>query len=93
MRLAQDFLRDQRLIVREEAAGIDDFQCAAAPLRLAVNAVTSNARLVGDDGAACPGQTIEERGLAHVGAADNDERWEKFGHRFMCRAPNGRRSA
>jgi len=50
MRLAQDFLRDQRLVVRDEAAGINDFQRPAAPLRLAVDAVTGDARLIGDDG-------------------------------------------
>jgi hypothetical protein len=75
MRLAQDFLRDYGFVVRNDAPGIDDFQRAAAPLCLAVNPIARYARLVGDDGAACAGQTVEERGLAHVGAAHNDERW------------------
>ena len=73
-----------------EATRIDDFQRAAAPFRLAVDAVTGNAGLVGDNGAARTGQTVEERGLAHVGAADDDKRWESFGHWFLGRTHNGR---
>src|SRR5207249_6087545 len=46
VRLAQDFLRNQRLIVRHEAARVDDFERAASPLRLAVSAVASDSRLV-----------------------------------------------
>src|SRR6266478_9881900 len=76
MRLAQDFLRDQGLVVGDDAASIDNLQRPAAPLCLAVNPVARDARLVGDNGAARAGQTVEERGLAHVGAADDDQRWE-----------------
>ncbi len=90
MRLAQDFLRDQGLVVRYDTAGIDDFQRPAAPLGLAVDAVAGDAGLVGDDGAARAGQTVEESGLAHVGAADDDERWEKICHKFLGRAHIGR---
>jgi len=56
MRLAEDFLRDQCLVVRDDAASIYDFQRAAAPLGFAVDAVTRDARLVGDDSAARAGQ-------------------------------------
>src|SRR6266581_3315910 len=89
MRLAQDFLRDQGLVVWDEAPGIDDFQLPAAPFGLAVDAVARDARLVGDDGTAGAGQTIEERGLTHVGAADDHERWEKACHKFLGRAHLG----
>src|SRR5260370_38954822 len=90
MSLTQDFLRNQCPVVRNEAAGIHDFQCAAAPLRLAVDAVAGDARLVGDDGAARAGQTIEQRGLADVGASDDDERWEKICHGFKSLTHNWR---
>ena len=50
-------------------------QRAATPLRFAVDAVAGDARLVGDDRATGARQTIEESGLAHIGAADDDERW------------------
>jgi len=78
--LTQDFLGDKRAVVGDEAAGIHDFQGAAAPFGFAVDAVAGDAGLVGDDGAARAGEAIEERGLAHVGASDDDERWEEFGH-------------
>ena len=80
MGLAEDFLGDQRAVVGDEAAGIHDFQGAAAPLGFAIDAVARDAGLVGDDGAARAGEAIEERGLAHIGASDDDERWEAFGH-------------
>ena len=46
----------------------------------AVDAVAGDAGFVGDDGAARAGEAIEERGFADVGAADDYERWEIFGH-------------
>ena len=66
--LAQDFLRDQGFVVRDDAAGVNDLQGAAAPFGSAIDAVAGDAGLVGDDGAARAGETVEERGLAHVGA-------------------------
>src|SRR5437879_11295335 len=92
MRLAEDFLGDQRLVVRDDAAGVHDFQRPAAPFRLAIDAVTGDARLVGDDGAARTRQTVEERGFAHVGATDDNERWKQFCHKFLSRTPNARSS-
>src|SRR5947199_6337669 len=80
VRLAQDFLGNQRLIVRHEAARVDDFERAASPLPLAVNAVASDSRLVGDDGAARAGQTVEERGLAYVGTSSKEDDGENVGH-------------
>src|SRR5260370_18869242 len=62
---------------------MDDFRGPGSPLRFAVNAVAGDPRLVGDDGAASAGQTIEERRLAHVGAAHNDERWDQIVHKFL----------
>src|SRR5437016_12400677 len=49
MGLAQDLLRDQSFVIRNDAAGIHNFQRPSAPLGFAVNPVTSDARLVGDD--------------------------------------------
>src|SRR6516162_11443310 len=74
LRLAKDFLRDESLFVGNDSAGVDDFQRLAAPFGFAVDAVARDAGLVGDDGAARAGQTIEERGLAHIGAPDKDRK-------------------
>ncbi len=76
--LAQDFGRDEGFVVGDDAAGVDDFHFVAEPFGFAVDAVAGDAGLVGDDGAARAGQAIEERGLADVGAADDDERWKFF---------------
>jgi len=63
---------------------------AGRAIRLSRRCGHGDARFVGDDGAARAGQPVEERGLAHVGAADDDERWKQFCHKFLSRAHNGR---
>ena len=58
-----------------EAAGVDEIELAAAPVHLAVDPVARDAGLVVDDGVPGLGEAVEERGLAHVRAADDgDER-------------------
>src|SRR5437879_6771610 len=89
MRLAQDFLGNQSLVVRHDTACIDYFQRPAAPFGPAVDAIAGNTRLIGDNGATRASQTVEERGLAHVGATDDNERWEQIGHRFLSSALYG----
>src|SRR5207302_2767468 len=83
LRLAKDFLRDQSLFVGNDPAGVDHFQRLAAPLRFAVDAVARDTGFARDDGAARAGQAIEERGLAHVGAPDNDQGWQSRSHEFQ----------
>ena len=78
--LAQYFLRDEGFVVRDDAAGIDNFQDATIPFGLAVNAVASNAGFVGNDGAARARQAVEERGLADVRPSDDHERWKFLIH-------------
>jgi len=78
--LAKNFRWDQGLVVRHNAAGVDDFQRAAQPLGFAINAVAGDPRLVGDDGAARPSEAVEEGRFADVGPADDDERWQRGGH-------------
>ena len=53
---------------------------APAPFGLAIDAVPGDPRLVGDDRAARPGKAVEQRGLAHIGASDDNERWQFFRH-------------
>ncbi len=72
--LAKDFRGDESCVVGNDAAGIDHAQQLAGPLGFAVKTVAGDARLVADNGAAGADQTVEERGLADVGAADDGER-------------------
>jgi hypothetical protein len=53
---------------------------AAFPVCGAVDAVARDARLVGDDGAARAGEAVEQGGLAHIGASDDNDGWQFFGH-------------
>ena len=80
LRLTENFLRDEPFLVGKDAAGVHDFQRLAAPFRFAIDAVARDARLIGDDGAPRAGQAIEQRGLAHVRASDNHQRWQPRNH-------------
>ncbi len=78
--LAQNFARDLGFVIGDESAGVHNFEVAIAPGGGAVDAIAGDAGLVGDDGAARAGEAVEERGLADVGPADNDQqrqrRWQ-----------------
>ena len=71
LRLFEDFARDGGFVVRHDSARIHDFERPALPRRRAVDAVARDSRLVGDNRAPSAGQPVENRGLAHIGAADN----------------------
>ena len=64
---------DEIFFFGKDAAGVDDAQVAAFPLRVAVEAVAGDAGLVADDGAARAHDAVEERGLAYVGAAHDGD--------------------
>src|ERR1700733_691373 len=62
----------------------------AGPLDLAVDPVPGNARFIAHDRAARTGETVEESGFAHVGAADDGQ--NRPGRSvYRCLAPDGRR--
>src|ERR1700736_5051222 len=81
MRLTQNFLRNQRFVVGNHSAGIDNFHGAATPFGFAIDAIAGDAGLVGDDGASRAGKSIEERGFADIRAAYNYQRWKSLRHR------------
>ena len=72
--LPENFRRNKFLILRNDAARIDYSKRMAAPLRLAIEAVARDARLVADDRAPRTGQLVEQRGFANVGAPDDGEK-------------------
>src|SRR6266481_5535618 len=80
MGLPQNLLRNERLVVRNDATSVDNLKRVAAPFRFAIDAIARDARLVSDNGAARAGQAIEKRGLADIGAAHYYQRWQLFGH-------------
>ncbi len=72
-RLAENFRGDEIVVVGNDAAGVDDLQAAASPFRVAVETVAGDSGFVAYDSAARAYDAIEERGLAHVGAADDGD--------------------
>ena len=82
MRLAKNFSGDTGFVFRDDPARVDHLEGPAFPFRSAVDAVARDAGLVGDDRAACTGQAIEERRLAHVGPSDNYDGWQFACDRF-----------
>src|SRR5581483_11204128 len=71
--LAIDLRRNERDVIGNDAAGVDDAEVASAPLGFAVEAVAGDAGLIADDGAAASNDAVEERGLADVGASDDGD--------------------
>ena len=72
--------RDRRvdpLRVGLPATGVDDREPAAQPLGLVGDAVAGDAGGVLDDGLAPAQDAVHERGLAHVGAADDREHGQR----------------
>src|SRR5690606_13141230 len=59
-------------LVTGDTARVDDDVGAALPLGFAVLAVAGQAGVLGDDGVAGLGQTVEQGRFAHVGAPDQD---------------------
>ena len=87
-RLAKDLRRNQLRVVGQDAAGIDHPRMLAGPLDLAVDPVAGDARLIAHDRTARTGETVEESGFAHIGAADDghDRPRRSVNRRF---APDG----
>src|SRR5271156_8909 len=61
--LTKDFRRNEIFVIRNNAASVDDADAPPAPLCIAIEAVTSNARLVADNRAPRADDAIEQRGL------------------------------
>ena len=55
--------------LRLNTAGVNEGQLSAAPLALAVDAVTGDAGGVLHNGAALADELVEKRAFAHIGAA------------------------
>ena len=53
-------------ILHHDAAGVDHFEAAAPVIGDALNAVARDAGLVADNGAALPGDAIEQGGFSDV---------------------------
>ena len=64
----------QRILVAEvHAAGVDQRERASVPLALDLVAVARHPGALVHDGGARPAQAVDQRGLAHVGIADDGD--------------------
>ncbi len=69
--LPENVRRDEFLVVGHDTARVHEREAPPRPLRLAVDAVARDPRLVADDGTPLADQPVEERGLPHVRPPDN----------------------
>ncbi|MEI9998219.1 MAG: hypothetical protein WDO13_03145 [Verrucomicrobiota bacterium] len=60
-------------VLHADAAGVDEREPVVAPARAGHQPVARGAGTVEDEGNVAPGQRVEERGLADVGAADDGD--------------------
>ena len=73
--LFEDLCGNLGFLARNDAAGVDNFEGTSVPVGRAVDAIASDARLVGDDRSALADEPIEQCRLADVRTADDgDER-------------------
>jgi hypothetical protein len=72
--------------VLDQAAGVHEPEGTSLPLGEREVAVTRGARLLADDGGVVPDDAVEERRLAHVGAADERD------DRDISHCPRSRRA-
>ncbi len=78
LRLLQNLRRDECIVMRDDAARIDQAEAFAAIFDLAVNAVAGNAGLIADDGSPVAQDRIEQGRFANVGPPDDDYGWNWF---------------
>ena len=64
-----DFFFKDIVAIDDPTARINDRKLTAHPFALAVLAVASGSGLVGNDGVTSLSQTVEEGGLAYIGAS------------------------
>ena len=84
-RLFENIRRNGRIIVGDYSSGIHECESLSIPLGFAVDAITRYPWFVTDDRPPLADQAIKQRGLAHVGPADNCYQRQlscsRFGHR------------
>src|SRR4051794_40982004 len=80
--LPQDLGGDQVLVIRDDSAGVDDFEVLLTVRGLTVNAIPGDSRLVSDYRPALSRDCVEQRGLADVRSAHyhNGGQWAIFRH-------------
>ena len=72
-RLLADRARERVLVLEVDAAGVDQREAASVPLALELLAVARDARALVDDRLAGAREAVDQRGLAHVGIADDGD--------------------
>src|ERR1043166_1798112 len=77
--LLEDVRRYHRIVVRYDSPGVDQGECFAAPVNLAVDSISRYTRFITNDCAALSNQTVEERRLADIRTADNGYERRRIG--------------
>jgi hypothetical protein len=65
---------------RDEPAGVNDDGRRMRRGSESVDAVARQARIIGDEGVACAGEPVEQRGLADIGPSDEGEDGQQGGY-------------
>src|SRR5437660_271012 len=76
----EDLSRHLALLTRDDAAGIDDLERSSIPCGTAIYAVSSDARLIGNNGPALPDDPVKQTGFANVRSADNGNQGQRRVH-------------
>src|SRR5271165_454431 len=72
--LAEDLRRNEIFVFRQNPTSVDNANAAAAPLRIAVEAVARDPWLVANDSAARSDDAVEQRGFAYIRSAHDGQR-------------------
>jgi hypothetical protein len=76
-RLLKYALRDFRFLAGHDSAGVYHLEGTSVPIHWPIYAIARDARFVGDDRPPLSNQTVEERRLADIWAADDGYKWKR----------------
>ena len=71
--LLADLRQEFAVVVEHQAAGVDDAELPIPPVALLIGAVAGDPRLIVHDRLPAAAQTVDEGGLAHIGAAEDGD--------------------
>src|SRR5258706_9332415 len=76
----EDLNRYLALFTRNDAAGINDLERSSIPGGTTIDTVSSDARLIRNNGLALPDDSVEQSGFANIRPADNGNQGQRGVH-------------
>src|SRR3954452_11454327 len=73
-RLPENLGRNEILVLRNNAASVNDAEIVPEPMGFAVQTVAGDARFIADNGPARTHQAVEQSGFADIGPADDGDK-------------------